>query len=169
MTQAAALHSTAAPAMKPPARNHAPGTRQVFSIEVAGNWFGIPIEKVRTVFRTSLITPVPLAPPEIAGLVNVRGEVLTAIHLSTYLGLHAPPLTVGFLLVGIEHREESFGLIVDTAGDILDVDESTRILISASRSEARRSVSLPTYRVGDMLLPLLDIDTMLHALTTPKI
>ena len=137
------------------------GRQQVFTIEVSGNWFGIPIEKVRTVFRTSTITTVPMAPPEIAGLVNVRGEVLTAIYLAAYLGLKKSESPGSYLLVGIEHRDEDFGLIINTAGDILDIDTASRILIPAAQSELQRAASMPTYRVGDLLLPLLDIETML--------
>ncbi|MCC2096258.1 MAG: chemotaxis protein CheW [Hyphomicrobiales bacterium] len=169
MSQSAIANASAKRFTRPVPPPEAPRTRQVFTIEISGNWFGIPIEKVRTVFRASLITSVPLAPPEVAGLVNMRGEVLTAIHLATYLGLENTQNTVGLLLVGVEHRDENFGLIVDTAGDILEVDEARRILMPTARAEARRSATLPTYRVGDMLLPLLDIEAMLHTLITPRL
>ncbi|MGE3645923.1 MAG: chemotaxis protein CheW [Beijerinckiaceae bacterium] len=140
--------------------------RQVFTIEIAGNWFGIPIDKVRTVFRANSITPVPMAPKAVAGLVNVRGQVLTAIYLATYLGLKQKSQNGTFLLVGVEHRDENFGFIIDAAGNILDIDETDRVLIPGSQSEYRHILPLPTYQVGDMLLPLLDIDTVLSSLRT---
>jgi purine-binding chemotaxis protein CheW len=143
-------------------------SHQVFTIEVDGNWFGIPIDKVRTVFRTNTITTVPMAQPEIAGLVNVRGEVLTAIYLAAYLGLNKSEFRGSYLLVGIEHRDEDFGLIVDSAGDILDVDAASRILIPATQADAQQLPSMPTYRVGDLLLPLLDIGTMLNTLSKKR-
>jgi purine-binding chemotaxis protein CheW len=153
-----------------PHGEHAPDTtkiHQVFTIMVSGNWFGIPIKTVRTVFRVNSITAVPLAPPAIAGLVNVRGEVLTAIHLTSYLGLKTDTKKDGFLLVGIEYNDEAYGLIVDKAGDILDLSESTRILIPAAQKDHGNLTPLPTYRVGDILLPLLDVHTMLASLSRP--
>lgn len=141
---------------------------QVFTIQVAGHWYGLPIESVRTVFRTNTITTVPMAPPAVAGLVNVRGEVLTAIHVTSYLGLKPAGEQLNYLLVGVEYHDEAYGLIIEKAGDILDIDEATRILIPASHKSATAQIPLPTYKVGDFLLPLLDMETMIKSITATR-
>jgi len=140
--------------------------RRVFTIKVGGAWYGIPIETVRTVFRVDAISEVPLSPPSIAGLVNVRGEVLTVIHLTHYLGLEPVDGSGGYLMVGIEHNDEAFGLIVAKAGDILDIDEAARVIIPAGADGQTTAAPLPTYKLESSLLPILDVDSMLASLAT---
>ena len=59
---------------------------------IAGQLFGLPIERVQDVFKPSNVTRVPLAGPEIAGVLNLRGRIVTAIHLSNRLDLNSKDL-----------------------------------------------------------------------------
>ncbi len=144
--------------------NAAKSVKQIFSIRVGSCWYGVDIEKVRTVFNASAITRVPLAPPAIAGLVNVRGEVLTAIDLHAFLAVPKHGSRKGYLLVGITHKEEDFGLIIDAAGDIIDVNDDDRITVPVQPDQRAIQLSLATYRAGDRLIPVLDIQNMLSAI-----
>ena len=79
---------------------------------------------MRDVFVPRGLSPVPLAPPEVAGLLNLRGRIVTAIDLRRRLGL--PPRDDGGapVAVGIEERGELYGLIVDGVGDVLRLQRS---------------------------------------------
>lgn len=141
-----------------------PMTRQLFTVRLGDNWYGVDIEKVRTVFNAMTLTPVPLAPKAIAGLVNVRGEVLTAIDLHSFL--HIPKIAERkrYLLVGISHKAEDFGLIIDAAGDIIDVKDEDRVFVPTTPEQRSSQPSMTTYRNGSRLIPVLDIQNILVAI-----
>ena len=80
--------------------------------------FGLPISNVQDVFMPEKLTRVPLASQEIAGVLNLRGRIVTAINLRARLGLPKrsdgkPPMAAG-----VEYRGESYGLLIDTVGSI---------------------------------------------------
>lgn len=142
--------------------------RQIFSVRIAGSWFGLPIANVRTVFSAQRITPIPLAPITIAGLVNVRGDVLTAINVAAYLNSDDAGTSEKKLLVGIEHRSEQFGLLIESAGEILDVTDEMRVPTPVRFGSEKTQRTLVTYKVADKLIPILDIqellDSILHSI-----
>jgi purine-binding chemotaxis protein CheW len=130
----------------------------------AGQLFGLPIERVQDVFKPSQITRVPLAGAEIAGVLNLRGRIVTAIHLSSRLDFETgarepnkkPPMAIG-----IECRGESFGLLVDTVGEVLNLPESELEAnpINLDRKLAR--VSHGVFQLDGQLLVVLDVDRVL--------
>src|SRR3979409_115780 len=93
---------------------------------VGGQLFGLPIARVRDVFVLARLTQVPLAAPEIAGVLNLRGRIVTAIDMRKRLGL--PALEVGRprMAVGIECKGESYGLLIDAIGEVLKLSASGR-------------------------------------------
>src|SRR5438477_9424990 len=84
---------------------------------IGGQLFGLPISRVQDVFVPERLTRVPLAATEIAGLLNLRGRVVTVVDMRRRLGF--PPLESGRLrmAVGIECKGESYGLLVDAIGE----------------------------------------------------
>ncbi len=131
----------------------------------AGQLFGLPIGRVQDVFKPSQITRVPLAGPEIAGVLNLRGRIITAIHLSNRLDLESadrdnsqrkPPMAIG-----IECGAESFGLLVDAVGEVLKLPEAELEAnpINLDRKLAR--VSDGVFRLDGQLLVALDVDRVL--------
>lgn len=102
--------------------------------------FGLPIERVQDVFKINHITRVPLAGPEIAGVLNLRGRIVTAINLGNRLELESRSSdTLPPMAIGIESGTESFGFLVDAVGEVLKLDESERetIPINIDRKLAR--------------------------------
>jgi purine-binding chemotaxis protein CheW len=131
---------------------------------VAGQLFGLPIERVQDVFRPSNMTRVPLAGPEIAGVLNLRGRIVTAIHLSSRLDLESRDLESrdkAAMAIGIEAGAESFGLLVETVGEVLKLVDSDREPnpINLDRNLAR--VSSGVFRLDGQLLVVLDVDRVL--------
>jgi purine-binding chemotaxis protein CheW len=127
----------------------------------AGQLFGLPIERVQDVFKPSRMTRVPLAGAEIAGVLNLRGRIVTAVHLSNRLDLQSRTHTVPPMAIGIEYGAESFGLLVDTVGEVLKLAESEREAnpINLDRKLAR--VSAGVFRLDGQLLVVLDVDRVL--------
>jgi len=131
---------------------------------VAGQLFGLPIERVQDVFKPSNMTRVPLAGPEIAGVLNLRGRIVTAIHLSSRLDLESRDLESrdkSTMAIGIEAGAESFGLLVETVGEVLKLVDSDREPnpINLDRNLAR--VSSGVFRLDGQLLVVLDVDRVL--------
>src|SRR6185436_8415166 len=83
----------------------------------AGQLFGVPIGRVQDVFKPSRITRVPLAGAEIAGVLNLRGRIVTMVDLRRRLDLERGASDRPPIAIGIEARGESFGLLVDAIGE----------------------------------------------------
>jgi purine-binding chemotaxis protein CheW len=140
-----------------------------------GQMFGLPIERVQDVFRPANITRVPLAGSEIAGVLNLRGRIVTAIHLSARLDLAADKTATpkasaanasgsnasGTMAIGIECGPESFGLLVESVGEVLKLAESDSEPnpLNLDRNLAR--VSTGVFRLDGQLLVVLDVDRVL--------
>ena len=127
----------------------------------AEQMFGLPIACVQDVFKPSRITRVPLAGPEITGVLNLRGRIVTAIELRSRLGLAARDAGQVPMAIGIESRGESFGLLVDTVGEVLKLPDDEREPNPINLDRNLRRVSAGVYRLDGHLLVVLDIDRVL--------
>ena len=127
----------------------------------AGQMFGLPIERVQDVFKPANMTRVPLAGAEIAGVLNLRGRIVTAIDLRNRLDLGARDQGRAPMAIGIELRGELFGLLVDAVGEVLKLPAGEREVnpINLDRNLAR--VSIGVYRLDGDLLVVLDVDRVL--------
>ena len=123
--------------------------------------FGLPIERVQDVFKPARITRVPLAGPDIAGVLNLRGRIVTAIELRSRLGLGARDPGRLAMAIGIELRGELFGLLVDTVGEVLKLSDSEREPNPINLDRNLGRVSAGVYRLDGQLLVVLDIDRVL--------
>jgi purine-binding chemotaxis protein CheW len=120
-----------------------------------GLFFGIEVEKVQEVIRHQAMTPVPLAPKLIGGLINLRGQIVTAIDLRLRLGL--PERKAGELAMNVVARTESgaVSLLVDEIGDVLEVQEQQFEDVPQTMRQARELIR-GVYKLPDRLLLVLD-------------
>lgn len=145
----------------------------LFTIKVDDEEFGIPIDLTRTVFNATRITAVPLAPPRVLGLINVRGSIVPAISLRKCLGLPEQESKGSLLTVSFEYRDEEIGLIVDEVCDVVQVREADKLPPPSNLSRQRARYTTALYRCGDRLIPYLDLpalmddDTMANC--TPRV
>ncbi|MCU1678920.1 MAG: cheW [Frankiales bacterium] len=95
-------------------------TVKLTTFRVDGQLFGLPVERVQEVTRFHAMTPVPMAPPSLVGLINLRGEVLTAIDLRARLDY--PPRDAGQLPINLVLRGEGVALLADSFEMVVDVD-----------------------------------------------
>ena len=153
--------SGARPGLYQPANAAPPKQRSIFTVGAADETLGIPVSFVHTIFRISRITPIPLGPAEVIGLVNLRGKIVTAVSLRRRLGLVDAASHEGAIAIGIEHRGESFALLVDEVGDVMTISESARIMPPANLRPSRLSLTSAVFRLEEGILSVLDMDVVL--------
>jgi purine-binding chemotaxis protein CheW len=130
---------------------------------VGGQLFGLPILRVQDVFVPERITKVPLAPAEIAGVLNLRGRIVTLIDLRESLGLKAPADDAGVMAIGVESRAESYGLLVDSVGEVLKLDEAKREPNPINLDPRLARVTAGVHRLDGQLLMVVDVDRVFDA------
>ncbi len=131
--------------------------------------FGIPVADIHEVFHPQAITAVPLAPPEIRGVLNLRGRIVTAIEVRSRLNL--PPLDredSSTMAIGVEIGDEAYGLIIDRVGDVLQLPERDCEEIPSNMDQIWQNVASGIYRLDDQLLIILDIKRLLDIETTTE-
>jgi len=136
-------------------------TEGYVTVVTAGQLFGLRLERVRDVFVPRGLSKVPLAPPEVAGLLNLRGRIVTAIDLRRRLGL--PPRADGAapVAVGIEERGDLYGLIVDQVGDVLRLKRSSFEANPVNLDMRWSLVCAGVHRLEHDLMVVLDVDKVL--------
>ncbi|BAQ18258.1 chemotaxis protein CheW [Methyloceanibacter caenitepidi] len=136
-------------------------TNGLVTVEVAGQFFGVPLSRVKHVFVPDRVSPVPLAPPEVMGLLNLRGRIVTALDLRTRLGLSLRVAGDPMVALGVEKGGEMFGLIADKAGEAIWTTQSGIEPAPANLDERWARLCAGVYRLNDGLLTLLDVDRLL--------
>ena len=129
---------------------------------VGGQLFGLPISRVQDVFMPDRLTRVPLAPVEIAGLLNLRGRVVTAIDLRQRLGMDAAEDGAQRMAVGVECKGESYGLLIDAIGEVLKLPSSGREDNPVNLDPGLARISAGVHRLEGKLLVVLDVDRVLE-------
>jgi purine-binding chemotaxis protein CheW len=131
----------------------------------AGRLFGLPIEDVQDVFRMANITRVPLAGPEIAGVLNLRGRIVTVINLANLLHLETEKHSGAEMVIGVERNSESFGILVDRAGEVLSLSDADREPTPLNLDRTLDGVATGVFRLDDKILVALDADRTLNLRT----
>lgn len=129
---------------------------------IGGQLFGLPISRVQDVFVPERLARVPLAPDEIAGLLNLRGRIVTAIDMRRRLGLPALADYAERMAVGIECRGESYGLLIDAIGEVLKLKTASREDNPVNLDARLARVSAGVHRLDGSLLVVLDVDRVLE-------
>ena len=135
--------------------------RDFVSVTIDDQLFGIPVLRVQDVLGPQRITRVPLAPSEVAGSLNLRGRIVTAIDLRTRLGL--PPRSEGksAMSVVVDHGGELYSLLVDAVGEVLSLEVAAAERNPVTLDPTWREVSAGIYRLDGALLVILDVARVL--------
>ncbi|MCC6947703.1 MAG: chemotaxis protein CheW [Bradyrhizobiaceae bacterium] len=141
--------------------HHADTEIEYVTATVCGQLFGLPIARVLDVFIPERITRVPLAAPEVAGVLNLRGRIVTAIDMRRRLGL--PPRGPGdqCMAIGIERDGEFYGLLVDQVGEVMRLSSSTFEAVPVNLDPSWARLALGVHRLEGRLLVALDVDRSL--------
>lgn len=148
---------------QPKARLEAVSTlgKEFVTIKLAGQLLGIPVLSVHDVLNAQKITRIPLAPSWVAGVLNLRGRIVTAINLRERLGF-APRDDGGRdMSVVIEYRGEPYSLQIDSIGEVLDLSGETLEKNPVTLDQRWRDVSRGIFRLEKDLLAILDVEKIL--------
>jgi purine-binding chemotaxis protein CheW len=137
-------------------------TKEFVTVHIADQLFGVAVVDIHDVFALQAVTPVPLSPPEVAGVLNLRGRIVTAIDARVRLGLPARAEGLkGAMALGVERDGEAFGLVIDSVGEVLQLADSAFEHNPVNLDPKWRAVSRGVYRLQGKLLMVLDVDRML--------
>jgi purine-binding chemotaxis protein CheW len=135
---------------------------EFISFRVAKQLLGIPVRMVQEVLTAQRITRVPLAPAEVAGFLNLRGQIVTAVDLRARLDL--PPREAGdsVMNVVVKDKEELFSLLVDEVGDVIEVSAEIFETPPPTMDERWRQSCEGVYRLKDELLVAVNVPALLN-------
>src|SRR5277367_1618521 len=133
-----------------------PASEQFSTFFVADLFFGVDVLNVQEVLRFQQMTPVPQAPGVIEGLINLRGQIVTAIDMRRRLGLpprakDKPPMNMV-----VRTSDGAVSLLVDEIGDVLDMDAATYEPPPKNLDPTARGLIRGVYKLKDQLLLVLD-------------
>ncbi|WP_369135944.1 chemotaxis protein CheW [Modestobacter sp. I12A-02662] len=135
-----------------------PASAQLATFWLDGDLFGVEVEHVQEVLRSQGITRVPLAPPAVAGLINLRGQVVTAIELRERLGRKPRPEGQEAVVIVVRLHGEAVSLLVDSIADVVDVNVRDFEAPPDTLDGAGRELIRGAYKLSGQLLLALDVN-----------
>ena len=140
----------------------AAGEQQVLvTLTVADQLCGVPVLAVRDILGEQTITRIPLAPPEIAGSLNLRGRIVTAIDLRRRLNLPPAPANQPRQSVVAEQGGELYALLVDQVSEVLSLDAAQFERNPPTLEKTWAAFSTGIFRLDGRLLVVLDVSKLL--------
>ena len=127
--------------------------------------FGVKVEQVQEVFRYQEMTKVPLAPPEVRGLINLRGQIITAIDLRLRLGMAPGPDDKLPMNVVVRTQDGVVSLLVDEIGDVLEAPDDVYERPPETIPMEVRNLVLGVYKLEGRLLLILDSEKAVNVST----
>jgi purine-binding chemotaxis protein CheW len=153
-----------APAKASPAHVVASATSgQLATFRLDGDLYGIEVEHVQEVLKSQGLTRVPLAPSAVAGLINLRGQVVTAIELRERLGRPPRPEGTDAVVIVVRLHGEAVSLLVDSIADVVDVDASDFEAPPDTLEGQARELIRGAYKLDGRLLLALDVQKAVSA------
>lgn len=139
----------------------ATGSQDFVTVVLDGQTVGIPVLAVHDVLNAQQITLIPRSPDWVAGVLNLRGRIVTAIDLRRRLGLPSLGEGQSSMSVVVEHNDEPYSLQIDKVGEVLSLDDADFEKNPVTLDPRWREVSIGIYRLKEQLLPILDVDRLL--------
>ncbi|GAA3335593.1 chemotaxis protein CheW [Actinoplanes sp. ATCC 53533] len=133
-------------------------SRQFATFEVADQLFGVEVHTVQEVLSYNEYTPVPLAPPAVGGLFNLRGQVIAAVDLRVQLGLVRQAMQGPVMNVILRGDGEPVSLLVDRIGEVVDLDDEAFEGPPDTLSGPTRELVTGTFKMDGRLMLALDVN-----------
>lgn len=143
-------------------------TRQFCTFVVDGHYFGLDVLKVQEIIRFQEMPRVPLAPPVVRGLINLRGQIVTAIDLRRRLDLSERPPEQLPVNVIVQTSDGAVSLLVDEIGDVLEVSDDLFERPPDTLQGPARNLIRGAYKLDQRLLLVLDPDQALELNSHPS-
>ena len=123
--------------------------------------FGIEVKHVRDVLRHQKVTSIPLAPPQVAGSLNLRGRIVTVIDLRKRLSLGETTSQTDCVFVVIDLKGELYSLMVDNVSEVLTIPASQIEKAPANLGNSWKDISTGIHKIPNELLVLVDVQVLL--------
>lgn len=136
--------------------------KKLVTFTVAGQLFGISVDKVQDILVPERIAPIPLAPPHVTGAINVRGKIVTVIDVRSRLQLPALAADHQGTALTVEHNYGLYTLIVDKVGDVVDVPASVDGDKMTMPDRQWRDISIGIIKMQDAVIVVMDVDRFLR-------
>ena len=140
---------------------------KVLIVNIGDHYFGALIDNIEDVIPRSPTTPVPLAPANIVGLLNLRGHIVTEIDVARTLDIEAEvsmDKAQGYSIV-VNKDAEMYSLVFDGVGDVVDIPAQKIEKLPDTIHKSWCRVSRGVYRYGEKLIVLLDFDLLIDHLS----
>jgi purine-binding chemotaxis protein CheW len=131
-------------------------TQQFCTFFLEDQLFGVPVEQVQEVIRNQEMTRVPLVPPVIRGLINLRGQIVMAIDLRRCMGMPDRPDSELPMNVVVRTEDGAVSFLVDEIGDVLEAEERSFERPPATLQGPAREMVRGVYKLQDRLMLVLD-------------
>lgn len=135
---------------------------QFVTFTINNQLFGVPVLRVQDILQTEKIAPIPLAPPEVRGSINLRGRIVTVIDVRVRLGLdpldHVEARQMG---VTVEMGPDLYTLLVDGIGDVVSLSADTYEKTPGTLNPKWRDFASGVYRLQGKIMVVLEIDRLL--------
>ena len=136
-------------------------SEKLVTMKIDDQLFGVPILQVQDIVEPRMITPVPLAPSSIAGVMNLRGRIVTVINLRQCLGLGDKPDHDRWMGITVEYKGDLYTMLVDEIGDVCDLPRRDFESPPATLGDKMRQLCTGIFRRKGDLLVVLDVDRVL--------
>ena len=135
-----------------------PDTRQFSTFFLDGQFFGVEVLSVQEVIRYQEMTRAPLAPAMVKGLINLRGQIVTAIDIRQRLGMPARPADKLPMNVVVRSDDGVVSLLVDSIGEVVEVGDDAYERPPKTLSAAAQELVKGVYKLKERLLLILDTE-----------
>lgn len=137
-------------------------SQEFVTMTIQDQLFGIPVLSVQDVLGPQAITKIPLASPEVAGALNLRGRIVTAIDVRKCLGLSERDEGDRGMSVVVDLSGELYSLIIDSVGEVLRLPSKSFERNPATLDPLWREVSMGVYRLEERLMIVFDVARLLN-------
>jgi purine-binding chemotaxis protein CheW len=135
--------------------------KQFCTFYLGDRFFGVEVERVQEVFRYQEMTQVPLAPSVVRGLINLRGQIITAIDLRRRLGMKEISNDQKPMNIVVKTDDDVVSLLVDRIGDVLEVGDEALEPPPETLGEVARKLIPGVYKLNGVLLLTIDTEKTL--------
>lgn len=143
-------------------KSHSKNVSQLCGFKIGTGFYAISVLEVQEVIKPQQLTQVPSAPEYVKGLINLRGQIVTAISLRSLFGLESDDRDE-YMNIIVRSGESLYALMVDEILDVIDVEDSTFEKTPDTLDEKIRRFINGVYKLDHRLLILLALDKLLNA------
>ena len=136
-------------------------TIMLVTVRLENQRFGIPVNHVRDVLKQQRVAPIPRAPKDIEGSINLRGRIVTVINMRNRLGLTSSCSESPMFIV-VDYKGEYFSLLVDKVAEVLTVETTQIESVPSNLAGQWRDIASGILQLNDDLLIVVDIAKLLE-------